>query len=337
MKKISIIMPAYNSERFIGKCLDSFLSQTFTDAQLIIIDDCSTDRTVEIITEYFAKLERVGYSCMLLRAKCNSGQTDAINMGLRYVDSEYFMWFDSDDVLKPNCFERKINFMEKNPDIDLCICKCDSIKYPNYDTVIDVFERKNKDRDYFLDVIKREDCIFVPGSFFVKTQFVFERIPSKTLFSYNKRGQNAQLMLPLLYESNYKYIDEILYTVVNHEDSTSRSRSKESYLKLIDYSHDLYVIQCETINRIPIMSAEKKEQFKATAFEVYLKDAFSDSYINGDYKKARYYYSLMQKGQRKQYKTKRFIASAGFHKTKKFVVRVLRFVKRKIVRKSTKE
>lgn len=100
-KKVSVIIPAYNHERFIGAAIDSVLHQTYQDFELIVINDGSTDRTGEIIQSY--KDERITY-----RYQENQDAYNTINRGLSMVSGDYVAILNSDDVYSPTRLERLV-------------------------------------------------------------------------------------------------------------------------------------------------------------------------------------------------------------------------------------
>ncbi len=113
MPKVSVVMPAYNAEKYIGEAIESILNQTFTDFEFIIINDGSTDKTKEIIQSYDDP--RIVY----LENKKNSGIVVTLNKGLDYATGEYIARMDADDISVNNRFEKQISYMEKNKDVGL--------------------------------------------------------------------------------------------------------------------------------------------------------------------------------------------------------------------------
>ena len=117
---ISIIIPMYNVEKYVGECLDSVLNQTFTDYEVIAVDDCSTDKTCEIVESY---LPRFNGKLQLIRSEKNSGGRVGIprNTGMRYAIGEYLYFMDSDDIILDNALEILYDNAEKfNADIIHC-------------------------------------------------------------------------------------------------------------------------------------------------------------------------------------------------------------------------
>jgi glycosyltransferase involved in cell wall biosynthesis len=111
---ISVLMPNYNNEPFLRDAIDSVLNQTFTDFIFIIIDDGSTDKSVDIIRSYSDK------RILLIEKKNNSGIVDTLNIGLEQVTSKYFIRMDGDDISTVERFALLYQFMENNPDIGVC-------------------------------------------------------------------------------------------------------------------------------------------------------------------------------------------------------------------------
>ena len=109
MPKISILVPIYNVEKYLKECLDSILSQTLQDIEIICINDGSTDSSLEIIKEYSAKDNRIK-----IIDKQNSGYGASMNRGLAIATGEYIGVVESDDFIKNVMFERLYNIAKKH-------------------------------------------------------------------------------------------------------------------------------------------------------------------------------------------------------------------------------
>lgn len=104
---VSVIMPSYNTAKFIGESIKSVLSQTYTNLELIIVDDCSTDNTDETVKPFLAD-KRVKY----LKNENNSGAALTRNRALREANGEWIAFLDSDDLWRPEKLEKQIAFMK---------------------------------------------------------------------------------------------------------------------------------------------------------------------------------------------------------------------------------
>lgn len=97
---ISVIVPVYNTEAYIGKCLDSLVSQTMREIEFILVDDCGTDRSMDIVRRYAAEDARI----RILEETENTGVAQARNRGMETARGEYTAFVDSDDWLAPDYF-----------------------------------------------------------------------------------------------------------------------------------------------------------------------------------------------------------------------------------------
>ena len=110
--KVSIIIPVYNAEKFIGETIESVISQTYTNWEILILNDMSTDRSYEIIQEYAQKDGRI----KVINSEKNIGVVEGRNRLINEADGEYIAFLDADDYWKEDKLEKQIEFM-KNKDI----------------------------------------------------------------------------------------------------------------------------------------------------------------------------------------------------------------------------
>jgi glycosyltransferase involved in cell wall biosynthesis len=111
--KVSVIMPAYNSEKYIAGAIESILRQTLKELELIIIDDYSTDNTPRILKNYLDKDKRIKY----IKNDKNIGSGPSRNKALKIAKGKYIALMDADDTCSSNRFEIQYKYLEKNPDI----------------------------------------------------------------------------------------------------------------------------------------------------------------------------------------------------------------------------
>lgn len=135
--KISVIIPVYNVEKYLPRCLDSVINQTLKDIEIICINDESPDKCNQILTEYAKQDKRI----IVLNQK-NSGQGSARNRGLEVAKGKYIQFLDSDDFYQPNCCEEMYNIMEKYSDVDVA-CFDTNIIYESFE------DKKEEDASYF--------------------------------------------------------------------------------------------------------------------------------------------------------------------------------------------
>lgn len=139
---ISVVMSVYNSEKYIAEAIESILGQTFADFEFIIINDGSTDESLNIIKKYMKKDERI-----VLISRENKGLPCSLNEGISLAKAKYIARMDADDLSLPNRFEEQFEFMELNDDIGICGTWAESfgegvkpklMKYPKYHEELEV-------------------------------------------------------------------------------------------------------------------------------------------------------------------------------------------------------
>lgn len=111
--RVSIGLPVFNGENYLREALDSILSQTYTDFELIIIDNASTDQTQQICQKYSAKDNRIRY----YRNKQNIGAMKNFNNVFRLSSGEYFKWIAHDDVYSPTFLAECVDVLDRNPSV----------------------------------------------------------------------------------------------------------------------------------------------------------------------------------------------------------------------------
>lgn len=111
MPKVSVIIPVYNAEPYIGEAIDSILGQTYADFELIIVNDCSTDRTADIIRSY--QDQRI----TLLHNDVNSGIAATYNKGIDHAAGAYIARMDADDISLPERLQKQVDFLDAHPEI----------------------------------------------------------------------------------------------------------------------------------------------------------------------------------------------------------------------------
>ncbi len=122
--KVSVIVPVYNTEKYLRKCLDSLVEQSLQDIEIIVVNDGSPDNSQTIIEEYAEK-----YKNIKSYIKENGGLSDARNYGIKKSSGDYIAFVDSDDYVSKEMYEQMYNFATKN---DMDVVVCDSINvYPD--------------------------------------------------------------------------------------------------------------------------------------------------------------------------------------------------------------
>lgn len=113
MTQISVIMPVHNTEKYVDRAIESILNQTYWDFELIVIDDASTDKSLDIVNHYKNLDPRI----VIFTNKTNQGISRSRNIGLQNARGEFIAVMDSDDVSHPERFEKQIDYLNAHPKI----------------------------------------------------------------------------------------------------------------------------------------------------------------------------------------------------------------------------
>ena len=223
---ISIIMPVYNTEKYIEKSIESVLNQTYKKIELIIIDDGSRDKSPEICDSYAKLDERIRVFHIQ-----NNGVSNARNLGVKNARGKYIMFIDSDDTMKNNMVEKMYELSISN-NVDLVkanYMKDDKNELLNHSEIIikGRYDKKQID-DYIIKNVVLEKVRCYIWLLLVKKELI-EKFDER-LFIF----EDMNLYLMLLNKADSIYItDEVLY-YYNLTNESSLTNSKESYKKNIE-------------------------------------------------------------------------------------------------------
>ncbi|MBO1686304.1 glycosyltransferase family 2 protein [Clostridium butyricum] len=227
---ISVIVPAYNVEKYIEECLLSLVNQTYKDIEIIIINDGSTDKTKEIIIEYQEKYKNItGYN------QKNNGVSVARNLGLKIAKGEYVIFVDPDDYLDSTMIE-KMHDKLKMTDSDLVICGHNVFYDENPNEFMVNLINVDEDTVYTnVEVLDMMLNLKVKG-------YVWDKLFRRKMLIENKfnfeKDRYVQDWLPIVkqvcFSKKISFVNEPLYYYRQRKTSTIYKKNK----KLIeDYSH----------------------------------------------------------------------------------------------------
>ena len=212
MLKVSVIIPTYNNGKYICEAIDSIFAQTYSDYEIIVIDDGSTDNTKEIIERFSGRLRYI--------YKKNGGISSARNAGIHASKGKYLAFLDADDVWLPEILEKQIKVLEKNTKVGLVY----TAKYMMDETgrltgdVRPHYPARNtnelfKGRIICMSVLAKKDTIIKAGMF-------DEEMPNL---------EDLDLWLRVAKSSEIKFIDQPLIKYRLHSNNASRKYEEKAY------------------------------------------------------------------------------------------------------------
>lgn len=222
MKKVSVIVPVYNVEEYIDKCLDTLTNQTFKDYELIVINDGSSDNSESIILDYQKKYPKL----IKYYKKENGGLSSARNYGIEKSTGEYLMFIDSDDYVSNDMVEKLYNKIDKEQS-DMVIC--------NYYRVTCKGKFiKNYNINPGTTNIKSNPEIIL------NKQAAWNKIYKKELFSQNKFDEGKYYedlrLIPKLYLECKKiaFIDDFCYYYIERDNSIMKDINLEKNYEIVE-------------------------------------------------------------------------------------------------------
>ena len=227
MKKVSIIVPVYNVELYIEKCLESLVNQTLEEIEIIIVNDGSKDNSKKIINKYIEKYPNK----IIYLEKENGGLSDARNYGIQYAIGEYIAFLDSDDYVKTDTYEKMYN-KAKIDNADLV--ECDFYwSYKNKNKK-DIGIRYTNDKKEMIEKIR-----VVAWNKLIKKEII---VDNNLKFPKGLRYEDVEFTYKLiLYINKVSFIEEPMIYYVQRDNSISKvqnDRTKEIFSVLenvIDY------------------------------------------------------------------------------------------------------
>ena len=216
MPVISVIVPVHNVEKYLHNCLDSILAQTFSDFELILIDDGSKDNSGKICDEYAEKDSRIR-----VFHQVNQGQAAARNFGVTQAKADWIHFVDSDDIIHPQMLESLYCAVQKdNSNIAMCDCKCieteSEVEFGevSFDSIT-----VNIDDEYLNSLLKAEDLKYHS----VCAKLIKKEIVIKYPFTAGRTREDSAVVCRWLYSARkVSYFKEQLYFYVYNSGSTVR-------------------------------------------------------------------------------------------------------------------
>lgn len=239
---VSVIIPVFNKENLIGRCVESLIKQTYNNLEIILIDDGSTDKSWSICQDYEKKDTRIK-----IFNKPNGGLSDARNYGIKHASGEWISFVDGDDYVEYNYIEL---LLQNSTDVDLVVCNCYKLTKKQKNICTHVFGNKLFEEN---DIIYREILIPMITLDNQKTNMLFpvwNKLYRKQIIDNNY----------LNFDINLPYAEDYMFNV-----NFLRFASKVRFIDLPLYNYDCTIPG--TLSKIPI-SITKLEHYNYIKYKV---------------------------------------------------------------------
>lgn len=267
MPKVSLIIPVYNVENYIEKCLDSVVNQTLKDMEIIIVNDGSQDKSKQKIEKYLKK-----YSSIKYLEKENGGLSDARNYGMPHATGEYIAFLDSDDYVEKTMYEEMYNIAKKeNADM----VECDFVwEYPNkkredigefYHSKKEMIEKGHVvawNKLIKREIIEKTKIIFPVGLRYEDMEFFYKLVPYIDKVSFVKKCFVHYVQRENSIANTQNVRTKEIFTILDNVIKYYKENGLyEEYKDELEYIYVKFLL-CSSLKRICKIS-EKKERKKA--------------------------------------------------------------------------
>ena len=273
--KVSVIMPVYNARDYISNSVESVMKQTHENVEIILVDDCSTDGTIEVERKLAEKFQNI----KVISNEENSGQTLSRNHGLEYASGEWFIFLDADDELNTVAIEEMLRVgLENNVDIVLC----------DYENIYDdgsrvkntakltpgVYSAEEITKNLFINIpLSVYSCI---GTKLYKTDFLAKKRRTK---DYPRTGGDFMFFSDaVLSDARVYYANKIFYEYYVRKGSISNTYRKNMYDDLTETRKGLW----ELFEKYGISDLRKKE-LATLRYEIIYMSLYQETFKNRRY------------------------------------------------------
>jgi glycosyltransferase involved in cell wall biosynthesis len=244
MPKVSVLIVTYNQEDFIAEALDAILSQTFQDFEIIVGDDCSKDKTKDILKEYKTKYPD---KIKLVFNEKNLGITGNCNSVLKHGTGKYYAIMGGDDLMLPTKLEKQYNIMEQNPESVMCYHNVEVFDNDTGKKLYDYNGNKSQ-KAYSGNIFEKliEHRCFVSGA------AAFFKASSIPKGGYNPKVPVASDWLfctEMANLGNFEYIDENLSKYRRHSNNITHDFLFDDVIKSYDILEQKYPDHIDNINK----------------------------------------------------------------------------------------
>lgn len=218
-KLISIVLPVYNGEKYLRESIESVISQTYTNWELLILDDCSADKTASIAKEYADKDNRVKY---FLNEK-NLRLPRNLNKGFALAKGDYLTWTSDDNRYKPEALEKMVNILESDEEIQFVYASCR------------IIDEDGKEIEFFMtDNMGNKKIVGINP---VGACFLYTREVYKTIGDYNHElilVEDFDYWQRVFARFKAVAINEILYYYRSHSGNLTNTMRKDQFNKNLE-------------------------------------------------------------------------------------------------------
>lgn len=214
MPKVSIILPTFNGERFLSNSIESIISQTYKDWELIIVNDCSTDNTANIINHFIQKDTRI----KVITNKENKKLPASLNIGFEQASGEYYTWTSDDNEYYPQAIETMVEFLDNNKNYGMVYATCKT------------FDTNKQKYALWGDLAITPNLLLETNV--IGACFMYKKAIADIVGKYDEKSflaEDHDYWLRIYKTTDIAHLTEELYLYRYHEKSLTTCRHKEAH------------------------------------------------------------------------------------------------------------
>ena len=234
MPKVSIVLPVYNGERYIKKAVDSILNQSFSDFELIVVNDCSTDNTMKILGSYDD--DRI----IIINNIENQKLPKSLNIGFKRAKGDYLTWTSDDNEYHPDALKSLVDILDKYPEVGLV--------YSDY-ILIDEDDKPIKE-----SILPEPDSIMTGNC--VGACFLYRKTIADLVGEYDYTlflAEDYDYWLRIYENSKMYHLSEVLYNYRTHRNSLSKTKTD----KVVSQTSKLWIKHFDFICKNKLSKKER--------------------------------------------------------------------------------
>ena len=212
--KISVVLPVYNGEKYLKGAIQSIIEQTYTNWELIIVNDCSTDNSLNIAKEFEQKDKRI----KIVNNDTNKKLPASLNIGFTQATGTYYTWTSDDNEYYPTAFEKMVNFLSKNKSFDMVYAVCKTFNVENK-----IVGRWGDLAITPVEILESN----VIGACFLYRREVAQKVGNYDIDSF--LAEDHDYWIRLYKVANIGHLTDELYLYRHHPNNLTATKSKQAW------------------------------------------------------------------------------------------------------------
>lgn len=255
---VSIITPCYNDSKYVNRYFESIMNQTYSNLEVIFVNDGSSDNTEQIALEFGEKLKEVGIS-FTYHYQENSGALTAVLWGIQNAKGKYITWPDVDDYMYADSISDRVEWLEKHTEVATLCTTLDVIDEMDGKLVGNLTFSQKAQKDPMAAMILMKDAYVSPIGYMTNREKLQKVLSETEVYRNKKCGQNWQLLLPLVYKYGIEFSQNKAGYYLVRQKSISHTKNYDAEKSRIIACEEVLVNTLKNIDNGELLYTYKKQ------------------------------------------------------------------------------